>query len=105
MNHFSFLRNTYNSMVLTCLILVLLQVGLFAGETPSAQQSNAAIQHDLDDPPSHPQITTENKNLLNQKLQRFLKTLHSEVTLPLIKKVPRKNLQRRTNTPSRLQPM
>ena len=59
-------------MVLTCLILVLLQVGLFAGETPSAQQADAAIQHDLDDSPSHPQITTENKNLLNQKLQRFL---------------------------------
>ena len=59
-------------MVLTCLILVLSQVGLFAGETPSAQQANAAIQHDLDDPPSHPQITTENKNLLNQNLQNFL---------------------------------
>ena len=60
-------------MVLTCLILVLsLQIGLFAGETPSAQQADAAIQHDLDDSPSHPQITIEDKNLLNQKLQRFL---------------------------------
>ena len=72
MNHFSFLRNTCNSMVLTCLILVLLQVGLFASESPSAQQADTAIEHDLDDSPSPPQITAKDKKLLNQKLQRFL---------------------------------
>ena len=72
MNHFSFLRNTYNSMVLTCLILVLLQVGLFASESPSAQQADSAIQQDVTSAQSHPQKTLKDKNRLNQELQRFL---------------------------------
>ena len=72
MNLFSFLRNTYNSMVLTCLILVLLQARLSASESPSAQQADAAIQEDNASPKSELLKTLKDKNRLNQELQRFL---------------------------------
>jgi len=72
MNNFAFLRNTYNSMSLTCLVLVLLQVNLFVSESKSAQQGDTAIQQDDTIAQSHPQKTLKDENLLNQKLQRFL---------------------------------
>ena len=59
-------------MVLNCLVLVLLQVNLFASESPSAQQGDTAIQHDLDNSQSHPQKTLEDKNRLDESLQTFL---------------------------------
>ena len=59
-------------MGLTCCILVLLQLNLFVGESKSAQQGDTAIQQDDTSAQSHPQKTLEDKNLLNQKLQRFL---------------------------------
>ena len=59
-------------MGLTCLVLVLLQLDLFASESQSAQQGDTAIQQDETSSQSHPQKTLEDENLLNQKLQRFL---------------------------------
>ena len=72
MNRFSFLRNTYNSMVLTCLILVLLQVRLFASESHSAQQADAAIQQDDTSHTIELQKTLKDKNRINQEIQHFL---------------------------------
>ena len=72
MNNFAFLRNTYNSMGLTCCVLVLLQLNLFVSESQSAQQGDTAIQQDDTIAQSHPQKTLKDENLLNQKLQRFL---------------------------------
>ncbi len=72
MNNYLITRNSYNSMALTCLVLVLLQPRLFASESTSTQPADAAIQQDGTSLQSHPQKTIEEKNPLNEKLQRFL---------------------------------
>ena len=92
-------------MVLTCLVLVLLQVNLFVSESQSAQQGDTAIQQDDTSKQSHPQKTLEDKNLLNQKLQRFLTDITFRGHFTTDKKVLKTNFQSRTNTPLRLQPM
>ena len=72
MNNYLITRNTYNSMALTCLVLVLLQPRLFASESTSTQPADAAIQQDDTSLHSPAQKSIEDKNPLNEKLQRFL---------------------------------